>query len=137
VTATDGATPAINNTGIILYSIWEEERRTYHAVWHNTKRAFRLTDSGEWGLVHSINDLGEAVFSLGYQLPELLYLLKREATPGDTDDDTDVDLRDYSALLGCIGRPAGIDCTSYDLDLDDRVTAQDAQLLVLSMSGPY
>jgi hypothetical protein len=136
VTPPAAAGPYLNQTGIVLYSVWEEERRTYHAVWQDQKQAFRLTNSPEWAVASSINDLGEAVFELGYQLSEAVYAVRRQGTPGDTDGDGDLDLRDYARLQPCVGHPAGMGCTVYDLDLDDRVTRRDAGLQAMRLTGP-
>jgi hypothetical protein len=131
-----GAYPNINYAGVMLYSIFDDKRSTYHAFWRNRKRAWQLTHSEEWGFVRDINELAEAVYTLGYQVPEALYLLKRAGTPGDVDGDADLDLGDFARLQRCAGRPAGMNCEGCDQDLDDRITLRDARLLALRLTGP-
>jgi hypothetical protein len=62
------------------------------------------------------------------------------STPGDLDNDGDVDLRDYSNLLDCFSGSnvsyADANCTLADLNLDGDADVQDAGLLIGSLSGP-
>ncbi len=69
------------------------------------------------------------------------FKLKIEPSPiqGDCDDDLDVDLRDYACLQQCMGQAtlSPLCDQKFDYFNDDSIDADDLQMFLLSVSGPY
>ncbi len=60
-------------------------------------------------------------------------------TPGDCDDDNDVDLTDYSCFLDCVSGPDGgvsPGCGTFDFDTDEDVDIHDWGSLQSQYTGP-
>lgn len=67
------------------------------------------------------------------------YALSQFATPGDADADTDLDLADFAVFANCFDadvQDADEVCQYLDLDNDDWISSDDAELWIAAMTGP-